>query len=84
MGTKDLLGMISVQFITFASNGKRSLSNQIFLIRQILFLHKKQYMYLAGLLMSTEDNSNGNTPQNSNFKIYQKLKMMYRKLRWNI
>lgn len=73
MGTKDLLGMISVQFITFASNGKEVAEQSDIFNKTNLISPQKQYMYLAGLLMSTEDNSNGNTPQNSNFKIYQEI-----------
>lgn len=57
--TIDLLGMISTHFITF-SNGDKDFAEQSDIFKKTkLVSPQKQYTYLAGLLMSTEDKSEG-------------------------
>jgi len=59
IGTRDLLGMIGIHFITFA-NGAADIAEQFDIFNKTnLISPQKQYTYLAGLLMSTDDKSNG-------------------------
>lgn len=59
IGTRDLLGMIGIHFITFA-NGAADIAEQSDIFNKTnLISPQKQYTYLAGLLMSTDDKSNG-------------------------
>lgn len=56
-GTRDLLGMIGIHFITF-SNGPDDVAEQSDIFKKTkLISPQKQYTYLVGLLMSTEDKS---------------------------
>lgn len=56
-GTRDLLGMIGIHFITF-SNGPDDVAEQSDIFNKTkLISPQKQYTYLVGLLMSTEDKS---------------------------
>jgi hypothetical protein len=59
MATRELLGMIGVHFITF-SNGVDDFAEQSDIFNKTkLISPQKQYIYLAGLLMSTDDKSEG-------------------------
>ena len=40
IGTRDLLGMIGIHFITFANGQKTLLNNRIYSIKQNLFRHR--------------------------------------------
>lgn len=59
VGTRDLLGMISTHFITFSSNAEDFAEQLDIFNKTNLISPQKQYTYLAGLLMSTEDKSEG-------------------------
>lgn len=59
MATGELLGMIGVHFISF-SNGVDDFAEQSDIFNKTkLISPQKQYTYLAGLLMSTDDKSDG-------------------------
>lgn len=59
MATRELLGMIGVHFVTF-SNGIDDFAEQSDIFSKTkLISPQKQYTYLAGLLMSTDDKSEG-------------------------
>ena len=59
--TRELLGMIGTKFITF-SNTIQDIAEQSNIFNKTnLMSPQKQYIYLAGLLMSTADNSNDTT-----------------------
>ncbi|ACL74459.1 SEC-C motif domain protein [Ruminiclostridium cellulolyticum H10] len=70
-GTRDLLGMIGVQFLTFGNNAADVTEQSDIFKKTDLTSPHKQYTYLAGLLMSTDDHSNGVT--NDNFRKYKEL-----------
>lgn len=73
IGTRDLLGMIGIHFITFA-NGAEDFAEQSDIFNKTeLFSPQKQYTYLAGLLMSTDDKSNGHITQDEESGIYNEL-----------
>ncbi|MDT3699360.1 MAG: hypothetical protein RO469_08020 [Thermincola sp.] len=58
-GTRDLLGMIGIHFLTLGNNAE-DITDQSDIFNKTDFMSPlKQYAYLAGLLMSTEDLSNG-------------------------
>ena len=59
IGTRDLLGMIGIHFITFGNNAEDITEQSDIFNKTDLTSPQKQYAYLAGLLMSTEDLSNG-------------------------
>lgn len=59
--TRDLLGMISIRFMTFANNGDDVAFQSDIFNKTNLMSPQKQYLYLAGLLMSTNDLSEGMT-----------------------
>ena len=73
VGTRELLGMISIHFITFASDGKEFASNSDIFNKTWLLSPQKQYLYLAGLLMSTEDKSGGKVQSEENPRIYDEI-----------
>lgn len=58
-GTRDLLGMIGTHFITFSSGAEDFAEQSDIFNKTKLISPQKQYTYLAGLLMSTEDKSEG-------------------------
>lgn len=59
MATRELLGMIGVHFISF-SKGVDDFAEQSDIFNKTkLISPQKQYTYLAGLLMSTDDKSEG-------------------------
>jgi hypothetical protein len=70
-GTRDLLGMIGLQFLTFGNNAKDVTEQSDIFKKTDLTSPRKQYTYLAGLLMSTDDNSKGVT--NDNPERYKEL-----------
>ena len=71
--TKDLLGMIGTHFITFA-NGASDMATQSDIFNMTdLISPQKQYTYLAGLLMSTDDKSSGHVEGNKGIGIYNEL-----------
>lgn len=73
IGTRDLLGMIGIHFITFA-NGASDMAEQTDIFnRTNLISPQKQYTYLAGLLMSTDDKSDGHITNNEESGIYNEL-----------
>lgn len=57
--TRDLLGMIGIHFMTFANDGHDVAFESDIFNKTNLMSPQKQYLYLAGLLMSTDDLSNG-------------------------
>ena len=57
--TQDLLGMISIKFMTFANNGEEVAFQSDIFNKTNLMSPQKQYLYLAGLLMSTDNLSDG-------------------------
>lgn len=73
IGTRDLLGMIGIHFITFA-NGAADIAEQSDIFNKTdLTSPQKQYTYLAGLLMSTDDKSNGHITRDEESGIYNEL-----------
>ncbi|KNZ41443.1 MULTISPECIES: YecA family protein [Acetobacterium] len=75
--TRELLGMIGIHFITFA-NGKKGFAEQSDIFNKTkLISPQKQYTYLAGLLMSTEDKSEVHTTKDKDkdkdSRIYDEL-----------
>ena len=73
IGTRDLLGMIGIHFITFA-NGASDMAEQSDIFNKTnLTSPQKQYTYLAGLLMSTDDKSNGHISNDEESEIYNEL-----------
>lgn len=73
IGTRDLLGIIGIQFITFANNAKDVAEQSDIFNKTNLISPQKQYTYLAGLLMSTNDKSNGHVVRDENAEIYNDL-----------
>ena len=73
IGTRDLLGMISIHFITFANNAEDVAMQANIFNKTKLMSPQKQYMYLAGLLMSTEDKSDGSIMKNEESGIFDEL-----------
>lgn len=57
IGSRDLLGMISIHFITFANSAGDIEDQSDVFNKTNLISPQKQYTYLAGLLMSTEGKS---------------------------
>lgn len=73
IGTRDLLGMIGIHFITFA-NGATDIAEQSDIFNKTnLISPQKQYTYLAGLLMSTDDKSNGHIIKEEESGIYNEF-----------
>lgn len=73
IGTRDLLGMIGIHFITFA-NGAADIAEQSDIFNKTnLISPQKQYTYLAGLLMSTDDKSNGHITKEEDGGIYNEF-----------
>ena len=73
IGTRDLLGMIGIRFITFA-NGASDMAEQSDIFNKTnLISPQKQYTYLAGLLMSTDDKSGGHITSDDESEIYNEL-----------
>lgn len=73
IGTRDLLGMIGIRFITFA-NGAADIAEQSDIFNKTnLISPQKQYTYLAGLLMSTDDKSNGHITKEEDGGIYNEF-----------
>lgn len=73
IGTRDLLGMIGIHFITFA-NGASDMAEQSNIFNKTdLISPQKQYTYLAGLLMSTDDKSDGHITNDEESGIYNEL-----------
>ncbi len=70
-GTRELLGMISIHFLTFGSNAKDITEQSDIFNKTNLMSPQKQYAYLAGLLMSTDDLSEG--INNDDPKSYEEL-----------
>lgn len=70
-GTRELLGMISVHFYTFGNNAKDIAEQSDIFNKTDLMSPQKQYAYLAGLLMSTDDLSEG--IKNDDPKKYEEL-----------
>lgn len=67
--TSDLLGMISIHFMTFGNDGDDVAYQSDIFNKTNLMSPQKQYLYLAGLLMSTDDLSEGVKHNNeSDFK----------------
>lgn len=72
-GTRDLLGMIGTHFLIFANNAKGVAEQADIFNKTNLISPQKQYIYLAGLLMSTEDKSNGRIKEGVNNEIYAEI-----------
>lgn len=69
--TRELLGMISNHFIIFANNGQDVANGSNMFNKTKLISPQKQYIYLAGLLMSTKDKSEGHIAESN--KLYDEL-----------
>lgn len=57
MDTRSVLGMIGIRFITFGNSGKDVAHNCDIFHKTELLSPQKQYLYLAGLLVSTSEPS---------------------------
>lgn len=73
IGTRDLLGMIGIHFLTFANDAKGVAEQSDIFNKTNLMSPQKQYTYLAGLLMSTEDKSNGAITKDEDSGLYEDL-----------
>lgn len=73
IGTRDLLGMIGIHFITFADNARDVAEQSDIFNKTNLMSPQKQYTYLAGLLMSTNDESNGQIVRDEDGEIFEQL-----------
>ena len=73
IGTRDLLGMIGIHFITFANDAKDVAEQSDIFNKTNLMSPQKQYTYLAGLLMSTDDKNNGTITKNEDSSLYEEL-----------
>ena len=73
MDTRDLLGMIGIHFVTFANDAKDVAEQSDIFTKTNLMSPQKQYTYLAGLLMSTEDKSDGDIIKNEGSNLYEEL-----------
>lgn len=73
IGTRDLLGMIGIHFITFANNAEDVAEQADIFNKTKLMSPQKQYTYLAGLLMSTEDKSDCSIMKNEESGIFTEL-----------
>ena len=71
--TRDLLGMIGIHFMTFANDAMDFAIQSDMFNKTNLISPQKQYTYLAGLLMSTEDKSNGQITEMEENTIYSEL-----------
>lgn len=73
MNTCELLGMIGIHFITVA-NGSKDFAEQSDIFNKTeLISPQKQYTYLAGLLMSTDDKSEAHITKDEDSGIYDEL-----------
>ncbi len=72
IGSRDLLGMIGISFITFANSAGDIADQSDIFNKTKLISPQKQYAYLAGLLMSTEDKSDGSVTKEES-EIYADL-----------
>lgn len=70
-GTRELLGMIGIHFLTFGNNAEEITKQSDIFNKTNLMSPQKQYAYLAGLLMSTVDLSNGVINEDS--ECYEEL-----------
>lgn len=66
--TKDILGMIGTQFMAFGNDGKEIAKNSDVFTKTKLDSPRKQYLYLAGLLLSTDECSNSKSLDENTFK----------------
>lgn len=73
IGTRDLLGMIGIHFLTFANDAKGIAEQSNIFSKTKLMSPQKQYIYLAGLLMSTDDKSDGLITQDNESRLYEEL-----------
>lgn len=73
IGTRDLLGMIGIHFLTFANDAKDVAEQSDIFNKTNLMSPQKQYTYLAGLLMSTEDKSDGAITSIEDSGLYEDL-----------
>ena len=73
IGTRDLLGMISIHFLTFAKDAKGIAEQSDIFGKTKLMSPQKQYIYLAGLLMSTEDKSSGCATRGDDSRVYEEF-----------
>ena len=74
--TRELLGMIGTHFITFGNNAEEITAGTDIFNKTKLMSPQKQYVYLAGLLMSTNFNPDEVTHQvnsNDEFSKYEDL-----------
>lgn len=69
----ELLGMISTRFISFANDGKDFAHQSNIFNKTKLCSPQKQYIYLAGLLMSTDDKSEGHSSTKDEVEVYNEL-----------
>lgn len=69
--TRDLLGMIGIHFLTFGNDAIDIAEQSDIFNKTELMSPQKQYTYLAGLLMSTDDHSSDISSNNSD--KYKKL-----------
>jgi len=69
INTREVLGMIGIKFLTFSYNMEDIAEQTDIFNKTNLLSPQKQYTYLAGLLMCTDDKSNDITSYNDNFFV---------------
>ena len=73
IGTRDLLGMIGIHFITFADNARDVAEQSDIFNKTNLMSPQKQYTYIAGMLKSTNDECNGQIVRDEDGEIFEQL-----------
>ena len=71
--TRELLGIIANHFITFGNTAEEVAQGADIFTKTKLLSPQKQYLYLAGLLVSTEDLSSNTDIKHEGFACYQAL-----------
>lgn len=71
--TRELLGIIANHFITFGNTAEEVAQGADIFTKTKLLSPQKQYLYLAGLLVSTEDLSSNTDIKHEDLTCYQAL-----------
>lgn len=75
IGTRHLLRMIGIHFITFANDAKDVAEQSDIFNKTKLMSPQKQYTYLAGLLMSTDDKSKCAITKDESMSLDESMKL---------
>lgn len=80
--TEDILGYISTKFLTFASDAKEVSENSNIFNKTALDSPHKQYMYLAGLMVSTDfvENEQDNNKLEETEAKYEELENLVKEI----